>query len=89
MTSLFERKPIIPKIMKEMGIYGDYILEVRGDEQSQKEIIEVTKCRNHSVYCDVITHMRNWNYTRLGNAWWGNNRRKFASLMQSKYEKNR
>ena len=87
MTSLFESKPIIPKTLKEMGIYGDYILEVRGDESSQKEIINIVKNPNPNVYHYVITRMKSWYDTRLGRNWWKNKELVLKSLLQSKYEK--
>ena len=87
MTSLFESKPIIPKTMKEMGIYGDYILEARGDECSQKDIITLVQNYDHRFYHYVITYMKNWEYTRLGKDWWSNKQQVFKSLLQSKYDK--
>lgn len=87
MTDLFKGKPIIPKTMKEMGIYGDYILEVRGDEYSQKDIISIVKNPSPTTYHYVITNMRNWNCTRLGKVWWRNKQLLFESLMKSKYAK--
>lgn len=87
MTDLFKRKPIIPKIMKEMGIYGDYILEVRGDEYSQKDIMNVVKYSEKTAYRDVIVYMKNWNYTRLGRDWWRNKEHIFESLLKTKYAK--
>lgn len=91
MTDLFKSKPIIPEIMKEMGIYGDYILEARGDEYSQKYIINAVKFYNQCVYSDVcrygITNMKNWNYTILGKDWWRKKTQVFESLLKSKYDK--
>ena len=87
MTDLFKSKPIIPKTMKRMGIYGDYILEVRGDIHSQKNIISVVERYDYTVYRYVITNMKNWNYTRLGKDWWRNKEQEFESILKYKYDK--
>jgi len=81
MTDLFKNRPIIPKTMKRMGIYGDYILEVRGDN-SQKDIMNVVKHYDPSRYHYVITSMKNWIHTRLGRDWWRNKEREFESTMR-------
>ena len=57
---------MIPRALKKMGIYGEYILEVRGDITNQLCIKNGIKY-NESY---AISHMKDWRKTKMGRAWW-------------------
>lgn len=69
MENLFDKYPIVPRGLKMINAYGEYMLEVRGDVISQQDIRAVFQ-RQYPNYRDVIVYMKNWGRTNLGFNWW-------------------
>lgn len=77
MENLFDKNTIIPRAMKKMGIYGDYILENRGDISIQSFIKEGLKID----YCYTFSYMKDWGKTKRGRLWWLSQSERFNCVL--------
>jgi len=77
MENLFDKDEMIPRALKKMGIYGDYILEVRGDITNQLRIKNGIK---YNESC-AISYMKDWHKTKRGRTWWVLQKDKFLSTL--------